>query len=132
MQRGRVVTALRAVEVRALGAADWIRADYPSAQIVTLENRGRDILPFVILINSGVLFHYDLVCKVHSKRSMHIDSGDTWRRELVGGVLSDPNRVAGILADFDTDRRVFQNGERPARRPCRKPPPGLCQHPLSP
>lgn len=84
-------------------AADWIRVSYPSAQIITLENRGRDILPFVTLINSGVLFHYDLVCKLHSKRSMDIDRGDTWRRELLDGVLSDADYVGRVLTAFDSD-----------------------------
>src|SRR3984893_2288749 len=87
-------------------AADWIRADYPSAQIVTLENHGRDILPFVILINSGVLFHYDLVCKVHSKRSIQRRNGDTWRRKLVAGVLSDPESVGRVLTAFDANREL--------------------------
>jgi lipopolysaccharide biosynthesis protein len=83
-------------------AGDWIRIDYPSAQIITFENRGRDILPFVTLINSGLLFRYELICKLHTKRSMHIDHGDDWRCALLGGVLSN-DHVPRILTAFDTD-----------------------------
>ena len=87
-------------------AADWIRVDHPSAQIVTLENRGRDILPFVTLINSRVLFNYELVCKLHAKRSIQRNPGDTWRRDLVAGVLADADYVGRVLAAFDTDPQL--------------------------
>ena len=87
-------------------AADWIRADYPWARIVTLENHGRDILPFVILINSGVLFRYELVCKLHSKRSIQNANGDNWRRKLVAGVLSDPESVGRVLTAFEANREL--------------------------
>jgi hypothetical protein len=82
---------------------DWIRADYPVAQIVTVENRGRDILPFILLINSGVLNRYHLVCKLHTKRTLRREDGDDWRRALLGGVLLDEVHVASILAAFDAD-----------------------------
>ena len=87
-------------------AADWIRVDHPSAQIVTLENRGRDILPFVTLINSRVLFNYELVCKLHAKRSIQRNPGDTWRRDLVAGVLANADYVGRVLAAFDTDPQL--------------------------
>jgi hypothetical protein len=84
-------------------AANWVRIDCPTAQIITLENHGRDIFPFVTLINSGVLFQYKVVCKLHTKRSMRRNDGDDWRRALVTGVLSDSHHVARILGTFDTD-----------------------------
>ena len=84
-------------------AAEWIRTDVPEAQLVILDNLGRDILPFVQLVNSGALFGYELVCKLHTKRSMHRDDGDLWRRALVEGVLPDKDRVTRILAAFDAD-----------------------------
>jgi Rhamnan synthesis protein F len=90
-------------------ALDWIRADYPSAQIITLENRGRDILPFVVLINSGLLFRYELICKLHTKRSIQgagtgrRSNGNAWRRDLLDGVLSDADYVGRVLTAFDTD-----------------------------
>ena len=44
------------------------------------------------LINSGVLFQYDVVCKLHAK-------GGQWDQSLAG----DPTQVGAILAAFDTD-----------------------------
>jgi len=84
-------------------AADWICLDNPDAQIITLENRGRDILPFVTLINTGVLFKYELVCKLHSKRSLHCTEGDNWRHNLISGILCDTENVARILRAFDSN-----------------------------
>ncbi len=52
-------------------------------RIFVIDNRGRDILPFLIaadsLIESGVKF----VLKLHTKRSPHRRDGDIWRRDLV-------------------------------------------------
>jgi len=84
-------------------AAEWISLDYPGVQILVLENRGRDILPFVTLINSGILFRYELVCKLHTKRSMYRSDGDSWRRTLLRGVFSGPGDVVRILKAFDSD-----------------------------
>jgi Rhamnan synthesis protein F len=84
-------------------AEDWIRTDYPVAQIIIVENRGRDILPFILLINAGVLNRYHLVCKLHSKRTLRRADGDDWRRVLIRGVLLDEFHVASILAAFDDE-----------------------------
>lgn len=85
------------------GAAEWIHQDFPGAQILTLDNLGRDIFPFVTLVNAGVLFKYDLVCKLHTKRSMHKPDGDAWRRDLLQGVLGNAGHVANVLNAFDAD-----------------------------
>jgi lipopolysaccharide biosynthesis protein len=80
-----------------------IRAAFPQARILHFENRGRDILPFVILVNSGILFRYNLICKVHTKRSLHRRDGDEWRQVLVSGVLGGKDLVGRILDAFDQD-----------------------------
>jgi lipopolysaccharide biosynthesis protein len=80
-----------------------IRAAFPQARILHFENRGRDILPFVILVNSGVLFRYELICKLHTKRSLHRSDGDHWRKVLVSGVLGGTDLVHRIVDAFDHD-----------------------------
>jgi hypothetical protein len=87
-------------------ASDWISIDQSSARIITLENRGRDILPFVTIINSGVLLQYELVCKLHTKRSIQQQNGDTWRLNLMAGILSDRNYVARVLRAFDDEPQL--------------------------
>ena len=64
-----------------------IAARFPRARILRYPNRGRDVLPFVHLINAGVLDGYRAVCKVHTKRSPHREDGDHWRRHLIAGIL---------------------------------------------
>ena len=77
--------------------------------ILDVENHGRDILPLVQLVNSGLLDPYHLVLKVHTKRSGwrdgHADlagTGAAWRDELLNALLGDPDNVAGILNAFAT------------------------------
>ena len=64
-----------------------IHARFPTARTFRFPNRGRDVLPFVHLVNAGALDGYRAVCKVHTKRSPHRDDGDHWRRHLIGGIL---------------------------------------------
>ncbi len=48
---------------------------------VVVENRGRDVLPFMkALRNEGDGFEIGL--KLHTKKSVHRDDGDDWRRFL--------------------------------------------------
>lgn len=64
-----------------------IRGEFPCATVIPLENRGRDLLPFLTLVNSGALDPYEAVCKIHTKKSPHREDGDHWRRHLIDGVL---------------------------------------------
>ncbi len=81
------VTYVRFVEART-DLPDRVRRDFPQAMIHQVPNHGRDIFPFVHLVNSGALAGYEAVCKIHSKKSPHRDDGDAWRRHLVEGILS--------------------------------------------
>lgn len=66
---------------------DKIKNQFPAAVLVPLENRGRDILPFMTLVNAGLLDNYEAVCKIHTKKSPHREDGDDWRNHLISGVL---------------------------------------------
>lgn len=76
-----------------------IQRAWPRAQVVGLPNRGRDVLPFLYLVNAGVLSGYRAVCKVHTKASTHRRDGARWRRELLDGVLP-PEGAAALVRDF--------------------------------
>lgn len=79
-----------------------VRQGFPDAVVVQMENRGRDILPFVSLVNAGLLSPYKAVCKIHTKKSPHRMDGDIWRRHLVEGLLS-PDSIQDRLARFVAD-----------------------------
>jgi hypothetical protein len=72
---------------------------FPQARTLRYPNRGRDVLPFVHLVNAGALDGYRAVCKVHTKRSPHRDDGDHWRRHLMAGILPE-GCTATTLARF--------------------------------
>ena len=80
-----------------------VRLAWPFAHVLAVEERGRDVLPFVSLLQTGVLFRYELLCKVHTKRSPWHEDGNTWRRQLIGGILGSRSQVRSILRSFRTD-----------------------------
>lgn len=64
------------------------------------ENKGRDIAPF---LNDNVdnLFDFDFVCKVHTKKSPHLDTfGNNWKRHLI-------DNLVGSRAIFDKVVSLF-------------------------
>ena len=77
--------------------------------VLDVENRGRDILPLVSLVNAGLLDAYHLILKVHTKRSDwredHADlpgTGAAWRDRLLGDLLGDAANVRAIIDAFAT------------------------------
>ena len=84
--------------------AERIRSDFPNAYVACFPNRGRDILPFVSLVNAGAFDGYASVAKIHTKKSPHRPDGGRWRRHLVDGILPRSGlraRLDGFLADED-------------------------------
>jgi len=83
-----------------------ILTQFPEARIWAMPNHGRDIFPFVHLVNAGVLDLYRAVCKLHSKKSPHRRDGDAWRRALTDGILGDPGQTKARLTAFLGDQRA--------------------------
>jgi tetratricopeptide (TPR) repeat protein len=92
------------------GSSDHLRYSivqaFPYAYILEFEDHGRDVGAFFVFLQSGVLFRYDLVCKIHTKRSPHRLDGDSWRRALISGVLGSTALVDKIVANFGADRNL--------------------------
>lgn len=65
------------------------------------ENRGRDIGPFVALLNAGVFDPYDAVLKLHTKRSPHLLDGETRRQLLFTMLAGERNATWRLLAAFE-------------------------------
>ena len=87
---------------------DEILAEHPDAVVVLMPNHGRDIFPFVYLVNSGVFAGYDAVCKIHTKKSPHRKDGAEWRDHLVDGLLrgNDTRRYLDAFTN-DTSASVW-------------------------
>jgi lipopolysaccharide biosynthesis protein len=89
------------------GSSEHMRAliyeAFPNAWVFDFEDHGRDIGSFLVFLQSGVLFKYDLVCKVHTKRSPYMQDGDAWRRALIEGILGSSSLIDKIVSSFRSD-----------------------------
>lgn len=84
---GRMDTVLTVPETWAEADLARVRAAFPKALILVVENRGRDIRPFVEALRTAGSLGYSVFCKLHTKRSPHRGDGDQWRAELVDGLV---------------------------------------------
>lgn len=105
-------TIEKATEIRA--AAQGV----PLVEIYECENRGRDLGPFVSLLSAGVLDRFDVILKVHTKKSPHLVQGHLRRKLLFAALAGSKANVQRILAHF-TDRYVGLVGLAPLFRTAR-------------
>jgi lipopolysaccharide biosynthesis protein len=98
-----------------------IRRSYPRVEIEIVENRGRDIGPFLVLLERGLLDGYRYICKVHGKKS--IDGGrkpylgDMWRRRLLFDLLGAPGAANAAIEMFERDPSIGMIGPSAFRLP---------------
>lgn len=85
--------------------AKEIRNVYPKAEVIPLPNRGRDILPFLTLLNAGAFEGYEAVCKIHTKKSPHREDGDIWRTHLINDILPEDD-LDSLLDRFVSDPKA--------------------------
>jgi lipopolysaccharide biosynthesis protein len=98
-----------------------VRRSYPRAQVEIMENRGRDIGPFLVLLERGRLDRYRYICKIHGKKS--IDGGREtymgilWRRRLLFDLLGGPRAANAAIDMFERDASVGMIGPKVFRLP---------------
>ncbi len=71
--------------------------------IRTPGNCGRDILPFALIYKDIYTEKYDLICKIHSKKSLFNEGHSSWRNYLFDNLLGSTHIVKTILYYFMTD-----------------------------
>jgi lipopolysaccharide biosynthesis protein len=78
---------------------------FPFVKITKVENRGRDILPFLKIFRELPVGRYAYICKIHSKKTLARwwTDGDFWRYNLLTDILGKPKTVADILNRFQTN-----------------------------
>ncbi|MDR5751448.1 MULTISPECIES: rhamnan synthesis F family protein [unclassified Caballeronia] len=79
------------------GIEQTINAQFPGADIERFENRGRDLLPFITLLDRVRRAGCEYVCKIHSKKSLHRVDGDAWRKDLYDKLLGDRPGARHVL-----------------------------------
>jgi len=87
--------------------AGGISADFRGAKVDVVENRGRDVRPFLQLLESGALDAYDLVCKIHGKRSLRSGAsplfGEMFRRAALLDLIGSDAQVEDIQTRFASE-----------------------------
>lgn len=79
-----------------------VAKDYPDAHVELVENRGRDILPFLGMLRTIKDMGYVAVCKIHSKRSVYRLDGDKIRDELLDALLGSSVVASEIFERFSS------------------------------
>ena len=91
------------------------------------ENRGRDVRPFLELLEAGRLDRYRYVCKIHGKKSNDGGRisylGALWRRRSLFDLLAGPGIAESIVRAFEADESIGIIGPRAFRLPSETSPP---------
>ncbi len=98
-----------------------ILRSYPAAEIEIMPNRGRDVGPFLTLLERGRLDGYRYICKIHGKKSIDggrkMYTGDMWRRRLLFDLLGAPGAANAAIDMFERDPSIGMIGSRVFRLP---------------
>lgn len=86
---------------------DIINKELPAVpkHFMAVGNTGRDVAPFLTIL-AGQLMRYDLVCKVHSKKSSHDKNLNDWRGYMLDHLLGSRMIVQRIICAFKDDQRL--------------------------
>lgn len=85
--------------------------DVPDALLLPFPNRGRDVAPFLTVMQTLRALGYGQVCKLHAKKSLHRNDGDRWRQEFLNQLLgSDPAQALAIRDAFRNDATLGMVG----------------------
>ena len=75
-------------------------------EILIVENRGRDILPFLKQIKTKFR-QYKYLCHIHTKKSQTVpEIGFLWRNYLFNNLLGDRVIISEILNDFENNKKL--------------------------
>jgi lipopolysaccharide biosynthesis protein len=85
-------------------------------RVYLVENRGRDILPFLSILKQIPIENYEFFLKLHTKLSpwikdsdsnpMRMSSGNSWRDHFISSLVGDKKSVGEIIQQFEDSPRV--------------------------
>ena len=88
-------------EAHALQAVKTLRP----TRLIICENRGRDVLPFLKALDAAHDLGYIFGCKLHSKKSLHLASGDAWGQALMNA-LTETDFLREAMTTFRSEKKV--------------------------
>jgi len=75
-------------------------------EILIVENKGRDVLPFLKQIKTKFKY-YKYICHIHTKKSLTApELGNLWRNYLYNNLLGNTSIVSEILYDFENNEKL--------------------------
>jgi hypothetical protein len=81
------------------------RRTFPDAVVRQVDNSGRDVRPFLLWLEEGAFDEFELVCKLHGKRSFGGGRlpvfGDALRRANLHDLVADATRVDELARRFE-------------------------------
>lgn len=87
-----------------------IREQYPDASILLVQNRGRDLAPFLEFLKILLPLNYETLLKIHTKKTLHREDGTTWRKDVSEKLQGSEAQVASILQAFASDKELSMLG----------------------
>jgi hypothetical protein len=94
--------------------ADTIRSEIPDAEVFVRENNGRDVAPFLWLLDSGRLDDYRYVCKIHGKKTVNKGNdtwvGKLWRRKNTLDLIGNQEKIRSIIGKFEREPDIGMIG----------------------
>ena len=85
-----------------------ILSDSPDARLYRVENRGRDVLPFLLVMDLIGVDTYTYLCKLHTKKTGASPLGSVWRQLLYFDLIGSPDTVTKIIKSFETEPKIGQ------------------------
>lgn len=80
--------------------AKSIARKHPRVRIVTVPNRGRDVLPFIFVARRLSEMGYEWILKLQTKKSLHREDGNKWFEQVIDALLPSSG-VGGIVKTLD-------------------------------
>jgi len=86
----------------------FVERQIPNVEYLLVENRGRDMWPFIQALASESLNDIDAILKIHTKKSLHLarGKGDAWRRSLIYGLVPNQTAVNNLAFEFAQNPRL--------------------------
>lgn len=80
--------------------------------ILGVENRGRDILPFLKMLPKVLEGGHEIFLKLHTKKSRHRKDGDAWRNDIFSKLFlhGNPEKIVGFLQNNESVGMVGPSG----------------------
>ncbi len=70
-----------------------------------IENRGRDILPFLKVMPKVIEDGFQIILKIHTKKSKQLKNGNTWRKDVYQKLLQ-KDAMTSILNMFNSNPEI--------------------------